>query len=63
MSPVITDEVAETIRNSLTLMKTQEPFQIACFIYALGHANACLEMSSRELARITITKAQLAEIK
>jgi hypothetical protein len=44
-------------------MKTQEPYQIACFVYALGHANGCMEMSAKELARITITKAQLAEIK
>jgi hypothetical protein len=62
MSPVITPEVALTIRNALYLMKTQEPYQIACFIYALGHSNACLEMASKELARIAISKAQLAEM-
>jgi tellurite resistance protein TehA-like permease len=63
MSPVITPEVEETIRNAINLMKTQEPYQIACFVYALGFANGCMEMSAKELARITITKAQLAEIK
>jgi hypothetical protein len=47
MSPVITPEVALTIRNALYLMKTQEPYQIACFVYALGHANGCMEMSAR----------------
>jgi hypothetical protein len=62
MSPVITEAVALTIRNALELMKTQEPYQIACFIYALGHANGCMEMAAKELASITITKAKLAEM-
>lgn len=63
MNPVITPEVAETIRSALKLMETQEPYRIACFVYSLGFANGCMEMSAKELARITITKAQLAEIK
>jgi hypothetical protein len=63
MKPTITPEVEETIKNALELMKTQEPYRIACFVYALGFANGCMEMSAKELARIIITKAQLAEIK
>lgn len=63
MNPVITPEVEETIRNAINLMKTRDPFRIACFVYALGHANGCMEMSAKELASIHINKAKLAAIK
>jgi hypothetical protein len=59
MSPTITPEVEETIKNALELMKTQEPYRIACFVYALGFANGCMEMSAKELARITSPRRSL----
>ena len=60
MNPVITEEIAGTIRSALRLMETQDKFQIACFLYALGHANGCLEVCSKEMARLTLEKARLA---
>jgi len=60
MNPVITEEIAGTIRSALRLMETQDKFQIACFLYALGHVNGCLEMASKELSNLAIAKARLA---
>jgi hypothetical protein len=63
MNSIINEEVEGTIRAALKLMETQDAYTIACFLYALGHANGCLEMSAKEITSIAITKARLAELR